>query len=79
MQLKLILIGVIVLIASVLSVASASIGIEAYNQDNMKTFREEKSSNYRYLIGSLVMGILSILASVGIFVLGVKAPPIPFF
>lgn len=79
MNIKILVMGVIILVASIFSIASASIGIEAYNQEFMAAFKAEKSSNFKYLVGSLVLGILSLIASVGILVVGVKVPNIPFF
>ncbi len=47
--------------ASILSIASTSIGIQAYNKN--ETFRKEHLSNFNFLIVNLVVSILIFILS----------------
>ncbi len=49
------------LIIGTLSVATASIAIECFNKN--KPFKDTKESNFKFIIGTLVSGIVAILSA----------------
>lgn len=56
----------LIIIAGIASIATSSIGIQAYNECDSPNLRKEKPSNYWYMVVTL---ILSILLTLGGFVL----------
>ena len=69
-MIQIIIICVLVCITCIFSIATSSIGIQAYN-DN-PSYKESKSQNFKFLIGNLVASIVIFLICIGIIVVVVK-------
>ena len=62
---KLASLGCTMLIAGVMSIAVSSIGIQCYDE-NKKT-KEKRGHNYKFIIANLILAILMVLLSFGVF------------
>jgi uncharacterized membrane protein len=72
MNTQLLIIGIIMLIAGIASIATSSIGIQAYNaQDSLK---KEHPNNYNYLVLNLILAIGLTLGSFGVFYYATLVP-----
>jgi hypothetical protein len=60
----------LLLLISVLTVASCSIGIQCLNKNS----DDKKSTNHSYLVFMLVMGIFGIIGSIGVGVYQLQKP-----
>jgi amino acid transporter len=75
MNIKILCVGFMMLISAVLAIATSSIAISAYNADNEKIKKENKT-NFNFLIFNMVCGIILILVSFCVCYAGVYAPKI---
>jgi uncharacterized BrkB/YihY/UPF0761 family membrane protein len=66
MEISRIYILIIAVIASIFSIASTSIGIQSFNKN--KQWKDDHTSNYGFLVVSLIVSILILLLSfVGLY------------
>jgi uncharacterized membrane protein YidH (DUF202 family) len=72
MNQQLLAFGVFLLVVGVISIASSSIGINCYN--NCTEQKEEKKSNFNFLVLNLVLAIVLTLAAAGFLYLVVAQP-----
>lgn len=69
-MIQIIILCILICITCIFSIATSSIGIQAYN-DN-PSYKESKLNNFYFLIGNLVTSILAFLICVAIIVVVVK-------
>lgn len=58
--------AIIIIISGIIMTTMTSIGIECYNAKGHEAFKTKKSSNFKFLIFSLVVGILMIIGGFGL-------------
>jgi hypothetical protein len=69
-MIQIIILCILICITCIFSIATSSIGIQAYN-DN-PSYKESKLNNFYFLIGNLVTSILAFLICIAIIVVVVK-------
>jgi hypothetical protein len=69
-MIQIIILCILICITCIFSIATSSIGIQAYN-DN-PSYKESKLDNFYFLIGNLVTSILAFLICIAIIVVVVK-------
>jgi TM2 domain-containing membrane protein YozV len=69
METALLIYTIILAIAAIFQIASVAVGIECYNLDSTKSFKEEKMSNYNFLLSQIMAGILFLVISgIGMYI-----------
>jgi hypothetical protein len=66
--------ALLVMLAAIMSIATASIGIQCYNKCDSPNMNQTMPKNKTYLIINLVLGILLLLASFGGLYAATKIP-----
>ena len=61
---RFVLIGILIFICGLVTLIISSMGIECYNKNG--NFKKTKGGNFSFLVITLIIGILAILASIGI-------------
>lgn len=55
---QLLTVAIIMILAGIVSIATSSIGIQAYNTCTSPNLKDEKPSNFNYLVLNLILAIL---------------------
>jgi hypothetical protein len=74
MNTQLMILGIIMLVAGIASIATSSIGIQAYNQCDKPNLKEAHPSNFKYLVFNLILAIALVLGSFATFFYATKVP-----
>ena len=68
------ILAIIMLVAGIASIATSSIGIQAYNKCDKPNLKEEHPANFKYLVINLILAIALVLGSFGGFYYASKVP-----
>lgn len=68
------ILGIIMLVAGIASIATSSIGIQAYNKCDKPNLKEDHPSNFKYLVFNLILAIALVLGSFATFFYATKVP-----
>jgi formate hydrogenlyase subunit 3/multisubunit Na+/H+ antiporter MnhD subunit len=71
-----ILIGLSIIIAGIASIATSSIGIQAYNKCDSPKLKEEHPKNFNYLVINLILAIFLTLVGFAVTFYARMVPPI---
>jgi formate hydrogenlyase subunit 3/multisubunit Na+/H+ antiporter MnhD subunit len=74
MNTQLMILAIIMLIAGIASIATSSIGIQAYNKCDSPKLKDENPKNFKYLVFNLILAIALVLGSFAAFFYASKVP-----
>ena len=72
MNTQLLVVGLIMLVAGIASIATSAIGIQAYNKDPQ--LKSDHPSNFNYLVINLILAIALVFGSFGVFYYATLVP-----
>lgn len=61
---RIIIVGILIFICGLITLIISSMGIECYNKNG--NFKKSKGGNFSFMVITLIIGILTILASIGL-------------
>lgn len=74
MNTQLMILAIIMLVAGIASIATSSIGIQAYNKCDNPNLKNEHPANFKYLVVNLILAIALVLGSFATFYYASKVP-----
>ena len=74
MNTQLMILAIIMLVAGIASIATSSIGIQAYNKCDKPNLKDENPKNFKYLVFNLIIAIGLVLGSFAAFFYASKVP-----